>query len=860
MGEEADTSHDSQDEEPVSASNAHAESSPDTSSLLGDWGQDLTQRAREGKLNPVIGREAETERVMQVLCRRTHNNPVLVSEPGIGKMSVVENLARKIVKGEVPDTIKAKQLYTLDLNAMKAVRRDSEAFERHLESIFEQVSKRDDLILFIGDLHILIRGGEAKDAIDVASMFKAMLERGELQVIGATTLDEYQRYMERDSALERLFQPIEVAEPTVSHTIEILKSLRERYEAYHRVSIMDDALVAAAQLADRYISDRFLPDKAIDLIDEAGSRMRIRRMAPPADLQEYDDKINQIRGEKESAIDSQDFEKAAALRDVEKQLLAKKAAREKEWRDGELYVAPQVDQELITEIVASLTGIPVLRILEQQADLASHDAFQDKLARNSGENYTLLNDQPPDNPAGDLLGTMASAATIASLLTASRTASPLVLAIDGGWGIGKSTMLRQIESCLANEQDIACVHFNAWTAQGGNALEGLIKSVLGQLDANILRRYARRLSGQRGIVGIGRILTLVAARFLGVTRLVDELWSRLAVDAKSRNEMRDIIGSMLSQWMQHASQSGRVLVVFIDDLDRCADEVIIQVCEAVKLYLDTQGLIFVLACDLSVLARGAATSARGGEGEGRAYLEKIIQVAYRVPPPDDAKTRELIRGYGDLSGTSSLLNDVITEILTQRAGRNPRRIKRIINSFVLEYRLNPAWREFPLDSSLLVIAILIQHLYSSFYDYLVSGDAGDDPIGTFLDYASVRARASNPPPSDHAWWAVVRRTLQEHGIPPPDRSSGTSEKLMEDIGQLENLLPEVFPALARSADFVALLRSIGDKETRQALRAQLISRPLVSEVVDHHDMPGQQEHVAEQQKEQMSEESSMKVE
>ena len=289
--------------------------------MLDQFGRNLTQGAREGKLDPVIGREKEIERVMQVLSRRTKNNPVLVGAPGVGKTAVVEGLAQKIVKGEVPETIKDKQLYTLDLGALVAGSRYRGDFEERLKKVLKEIRTRGDIILFIDEIHTLVGAGAAEGAIDAASILKPMLARGELQTIGATTLDEYRKYLEKDAALERRFQPIQVAEPTIAHTIEILKGLRDRYEAHHRVSITDGALVAAAQLADRYISDRFLPDKAIDLIDEAGSRMRIRRMTAPPDLREYDEKIAQVRKEKESAIDSQDFEKAAALRDTEKQLL-----------------------------------------------------------------------------------------------------------------------------------------------------------------------------------------------------------------------------------------------------------------------------------------------------------------------------------------------------------------------------------------------------------------------------------------------------------------------------------------------------------------------------------------------------------
>jgi ATP-dependent Clp protease ATP-binding subunit ClpC len=302
-----------------------------------------------------------------VLSRRTKNNPVLVGAPGVGKTAVVEGLAQKIVKGEVPETIKDKQLYTLDLGALVAGSRYRGDFEERLKKVLKEIRTRGDIILFIDEIHTLVGAGAAEGAIDAASILKPMLARGELQTIGATTLDEYRKYLEKDAALERRFQPIQVAEPTISHTIEILKGLRDRYEAHHRVSITDDALVAAAQLADRYISDRFLPDKAIDLIDEAGSRMRIRRMTAPPDLREYDEKIAQVRREKESAIDSQDFEKAAALRDNEKQLLAKKASREKEWKAGDMDVVAEVNQELIAEVLATATGIPVFKLTEEES-------------------------------------------------------------------------------------------------------------------------------------------------------------------------------------------------------------------------------------------------------------------------------------------------------------------------------------------------------------------------------------------------------------------------------------------------------------------------------------------------------------
>src|SRR5881296_3142040 len=289
-----------------------------SSKLLDQFGRNLTRQSAEGKLDPVVGRQTEIERVMQILSRRTKNNPVLIGEPGVGKTAVVEGLAARISGNDVPDTLKAKQLYTLDLGALVAGSKYRGEFEERLKKVMKEITQRGDIILFIDELHNLVGAGAAEGAIDAASILKPMLARGELQTIGATTLEEYRKHLEKDAALERRFQPIQVSEPTVAHTIDILKGLRDRYEAHHRVTITDDALVASANLADRYISDRFLPDKASELIDEAGSRMRIRRMTAPPDVREIDEKIAEVRREKESAIDAQDFEKAASLRDKEK--------------------------------------------------------------------------------------------------------------------------------------------------------------------------------------------------------------------------------------------------------------------------------------------------------------------------------------------------------------------------------------------------------------------------------------------------------------------------------------------------------------------------------------------------------------
>jgi len=361
------------------AAGGPAEGQPSTSLVLDQFGRNLTQAAREGKLDPVIGREKEIERVMQVLSRRTKNNPVLIGEPGVGKTAVVEGLAQAIVKGDIPETLKDKQLYSLDLGALVAGSRYRGDFEERLKKVLKEIRTRGDIILFIDEIHTLVGAGAAEGAIDAASILKPMLARGELQTIGATTLDEYRKHLEKDAALERRFQPIQVAEPTVAHTIEILKGLRDRYESHHKVSISDGALVSAATLADRYVSDRHLPDKAIDLIDEAGSRLRIRRMTVPPEIREYDDKIAAARKEKESAIDGQDFEKAASLRDKEKSLITEKSEREKNWKAGDLDVVAEVDEELIAEVLSTATGIPVFKLTE--AETARLLKMEDELHR-----------------------------------------------------------------------------------------------------------------------------------------------------------------------------------------------------------------------------------------------------------------------------------------------------------------------------------------------------------------------------------------------------------------------------------------------------------------------------------------------
>ena len=335
--------------------------------VLDQFGRNLTQAAKDGKLDPVVGRESEIERIMQVLSRRTKNNPVLIGEPGVGKTAVVEGLALDIVNGKVPETLKDKQVYSLDLGSLVAGSRYRGDFEERLKKVLKEINQRGDIILFIDEIHTLVGAGAAEGAIDAAALLKPKLARGELQTIGATTLDEYRKHIEKDAALERRFQPVKVDEPSMEDTITILRGLRDKYEAHHRVSYTDDALKAAASLSDRYINDRFLPDKAVDLLDEAGARMRIKRMTAPKGIRDVDDRIAEVRKEKESAIDAQDFEKAAGLRDTERKLHEERSAKEKQWRSGDLEEIAEISEEQIAEVLAHWTGIPVLKLTEKES-------------------------------------------------------------------------------------------------------------------------------------------------------------------------------------------------------------------------------------------------------------------------------------------------------------------------------------------------------------------------------------------------------------------------------------------------------------------------------------------------------------
>lgn len=335
---------------------------------LNQFGRDLTALAREGKFDPVVGREKEIERVVQILSRRTKNNPCLIGEPGVGKTAIAEGLAQRIIEGSLPEILKDKRVFTLDLSAMVAGAKYRGEFEERLKKAMGEIIKAGNVILFIDELHTIIGAGAAEGAIDASNILKPSLARGEIQVIGATTLEEYRKYVEKDAALERRFQPITVSEPSVDESIEILKGLRDNYEAHHRAKITDEALEAAVKLSDRYISDRFLPDKAIDLMDEAASRVRLATMTAPPDLKDLEQQLKDLQGEKEAAIKTQDFEAAAKIRDREQKI--KKALEEKkeEWKKQNQMATATVGADEIAAIVSDWTGIPVNRLAEEETE------------------------------------------------------------------------------------------------------------------------------------------------------------------------------------------------------------------------------------------------------------------------------------------------------------------------------------------------------------------------------------------------------------------------------------------------------------------------------------------------------------
>ena len=408
------------------------------SAILDQFGRNLTAEAAEGKLDPVIGRSKEIERVMVVLSRRTKNNPVLIGEPGVGKTAVVEGLAQKINAGDVPETLKGKQVYSLDLGSMVAGSRYRGDFEERLKKVLKEIKTRGDIVLFIDEIHTIVGAGSADGALGASDMLKPMLARGELQTIGATTTDEYRKYIEKDAALERRFQPIQVHEPTIAETIEILKGLRSRYENHHKVTITDGALQSAAELSARYIQDRNLPDKAIDLIDEAGARLRIKRLTAPPELKELDQKIAKLAGEKDEAIKGQDFEKAAELRDSQEKLEAERKSKEASWREGGSDVKMVVDEDVIAEVISNTTGIPVFKLTQAESK---------KLMNMESELHKRIIGQ--DEAVSALSRSIRRARV--GLKDPKRPAGSFIFA--GPTGVGKTELAKTLAEFLFNDED-----------------------------------------------------------------------------------------------------------------------------------------------------------------------------------------------------------------------------------------------------------------------------------------------------------------------------------------------------------------------------------------------------------------------
>jgi ATP-dependent Clp protease ATP-binding subunit ClpC len=411
---------------------------PKGSQILDQYGRNLTHAAADGKLDPVVGREREIERVMQILSRRTKNNPILIGEPGVGKTAVVEGLAQAIVAGNVPETLRGKQVYTLDMGSLIAGSRYRGDFEERLKKVTKEIRTRGDIITFIDEIHTLVGAGAAEGAIDAASILKPMLARGELQTIGATTLDEYRKHFEKDAALVRRFQSVQVEEPTPAMAINILKGLRDRYEAHHKVSITDGAIIAAVGMSDRYVSDRFLPDKAIDLIDEAGARMRLSFLSAPPELKEMEEKVATVKKAKEQAIADQDFELAASKRDEEKKLIAEKARMEKEFREGRIDTPGIVDEGLIAEVLAQATGIPVFRLSEEE-----------------GAKLIFMEQELHQRVVGQDIAIGALAKTIrrqrAGLKDPKRPSGSFIFA--GPTGVGKTELAKALAEFLFDDED-----------------------------------------------------------------------------------------------------------------------------------------------------------------------------------------------------------------------------------------------------------------------------------------------------------------------------------------------------------------------------------------------------------------------
>lgn len=797
--------------------------------LLDKFGRDLTQAARDGALRMVVGRESELTHVMEVLSRRARTTPVLIGEPGVGKSAVLAALAEAIVGDDVPESLRGKTVYQVSFDLLDGM---SEASTKDLATqVRELLSKRDDIILCVDGVEGLVTLDKASPAGQLAQVLRSLVIGGTAQLVGETTVHQFRKHLQTDAQIAKMVQAIPVGEPDVPLTVEILKGLRDTYEAHHRVSITTDALKTAAVLADRYVNDRCLPGKAIDLLDEAGARRAVEMLQPPQRIVDLDDRIRETREVKEEALDRQDFEQAARLRDQEKQLTVEREQHAAAWRVADMRPVMQIGAKEVQEVIARRKGLRDHDLENLLGEVGTDSKPSEVWAPSA---MSLLGDSATSSAEMDLLRSAELAAGVASLIIASRTSAPLVIGVDAGWGMGKSTLLKLIDVQLAANTDITRAWYNAWTSRGEGALEGVIKTVLGELDSNVVRKSLRRFSNAKRTAMLTRILVGIAARFVGLNRLIDNVWEELSINAKSRNEIHGLIEGMLTDWIANGADAGggRVLVVFVDDLDRCPDDSVVEICEAIKLYLDVPGLMFILACDQSVIAQRTSRVLGANPETGRAYLEKIVQVSYRLPAPNDEQVQALIEGYARQAGTSEFLDRTARQFLVEHTGRNPRRIKRIINSIVIEGRMSPEWSRAPLSPRQLVAAVLLQHLRPDFYEYLVAEDSGDDPITDFLQYVELRERSLQPPLPDNAWWVGVERLSDRFGMSGIERSQESTEHLQRLISALEKEFPSSFSELARNRSLRSLLEQIGGRREYQALRRQLRTRPLSAEPVE----------------------------
>ncbi|NHD18114.1 MULTISPECIES: P-loop NTPase fold protein [unclassified Actinopolyspora] len=431
------------------------------------------------------------------------------------------------------------------------------------------------------------------------------------------------------------------------------------------------------------------------------------------------------------------------------------------------------------------------------------------------DHFVVLNDEPVSNAEEDLLDTGNTADRLADLIVSSRHSTPFTLAIDAGWGMGKSSLMRQLQRRLDETAGIQTAWFNAWTS-GTNALEVLIKSVLLRFDRNILRRAYHRVANTPRVSRFIRIVFLLTMTTLGLRRLVDALWSQISVDPKSRNEIHGIVKQMAQEWVMSSGSPGKQIVVFVDDLDRCQEDVVTAVCEAIKLYLDIPGLIFVIGYDRSALSR-ALQKADTANVRPSDYLEKIVQVNYHSPLPDQQQLHGLVRGYASRSGTSQLFDANISHFIAERTGRNPRRIKRLINSFVLEYHLDGEWNF--LGANLLVRVLLLQHFYPAFYR-LITSPVLEDPVQDFLDYRHARASIMLGELDSQNWKSIFTR----YGIEPPSDTPSDRSTLLNALEQLEQALPEPMSRLSTEEAFTATLRQLKDSPHFDRLREHLQRR------------------------------------